>query len=477
MLTIEIVATRTTDRAARGTDTAPLSERERLLTEGWALAASTPVRAAALLARASLASTMAGEYQEAVRIAADARLLGGDKSGRLVELAEINAQVFIQPSPQLDHAIERSIAQIVENGSADALHDAASWATLLYWAERHEAARRVLEQVVRRARILRTKSVLPKALDTLAIVEFELGRWSNAKAHSAEALRIASAHHQRFQTGSCLTTLATIAAAEGRSSECRRFLEEASELAVGGDYNLLPGYIHAAAGFLELSLGQPEASAKTLGPLRQSEDDASLGNPMILHWEGNLIEAYARSRRVRDAYLALERFERRARASDRNWANAAAARCRGLLLPAAEFDVAFETAFTFHAQTPMPFEVARTKLCYGERLRRRKRAREARQQLEDALESFGELGAAPWAERALRELEPPTRRRNTSALTTHERQVAGLVAAGAKNREAAAALFVSEKTIEYHLSNIYRKLDLGSRTQLALAAAQGDLLD
>ncbi len=120
---------------------------------------------------------------------------------------------------------------------------------------------------------------------------------------------------------------------------------------------------------------------------------------------------------------------------------------------------------------PTPFERARTELCFGERLRRTRRRAEARTHLVSALATFERLGAAPWVERARRELGSKARPSDVGAdieetLTPHERQVASLVVQGATNGEAARTLFVTPKAVEYHLSNIYRKLDIRSRTQL-----------
>ena len=122
----------------------------------------------------------------------------------------------------------------------------------------------------------------------------------------------------------------------------------------------------------------------------------------------------------------------------------------------------------------MPFELARTRLCYGQRLRRSGRRVDARAQLGDALVAFNGLRAVRWAERVERELagSGQTSRRGAALdrddLTPQELQIARTVGAGASNREAAADLFLSPKTIETHLSRIYRKLGIRSRSQLAL---------
>jgi DNA-binding CsgD family transcriptional regulator len=175
------------------------------------------------------------------------------------------------------------------------------------------------------------------------------------------------------------------------------------------------------------------------------------------------------------AELLANSFEAAARAKGQPWALARALRCRGLL--ADEHDVAerFERALEVHEQTPDAFETARTRLAYGERLRRMRQRIRAREQLRIALETFERLGAAPWAERARSELaasgERLRRRDPTSVeeLTPQELQIALLLAEGKTTREAAATLFLSPKTVEYHLRHVYQKLDIASREELARA--------
>jgi len=147
-----------------------------------------------------------------------------------------------------------------------------------------------------------------------------------------------------------------------------------------------------------------------------------------------------------------------------------------------EFEREFVDAIALHDRSPAPFEKARTELCLGERLRRARRRSEARLHLRSALERFERLGAEPWAERARNELRASgetLRGREAGGadeLTPQELQVAMLVAEGATNREAGAALFLSPKTIEAHLGRIYRKLDVRSRTELAARLARATAL-
>jgi len=155
---------------------------------------------------------------------------------------------------------------------------------------------------------------------------------------------------------------------------------------------------------------------------------------------------------------------------------AAARRCRGLLVAATD-DLAvaiaeLEAAADLSAGGDTPFEHARASLALGTALRRSKRRREARETLEEAVAAFERLGTALWADRARAELRRISGRAPTSgALTPAEERIASLVAEGKTNREVAAALFLSERTVEGHLSRVYGKLGVRSRTELARALA------
>jgi DNA-binding CsgD family transcriptional regulator len=149
-------------------------------------------------------------------------------------------------------------------------------------------------------------------------------------------------------------------------------------------------------------------------------------------------------------------------------------RCRGLADD--DFDPWFEQALAAHSPDDpaesMPFEQARTALCFGERLRRRGDRREAREQLRSALATFEALGADAWTARADAELRASgerlrPREASREQLTPREMQIALSVAEGQTNREVAAALYLTPKTVEFHLTRIYRKLGLRSRAELA----------
>jgi DNA-binding CsgD family transcriptional regulator len=149
------------------------------------------------------------------------------------------------------------------------------------------------------------------------------------------------------------------------------------------------------------------------------------------------------------------------------------AHAHGLLSEGHVAEDRFQEALDHHRRARRPFERARTELAYGELLRRARRRVDARAHLEAALDTFENLGAAPWAERARLELRASgqaARRRDPSTLfqlTPQELQVARFVATGLPTREVAAQLFLSPRTVEFHLRNVFAKLGISSRSQLA----------
>jgi DNA-binding CsgD family transcriptional regulator len=182
------------------------------------------------------------------------------------------------------------------------------------------------------------------------------------------------------------------------------------------------------------------------------------------------LEAFVRAGRAREAAALLEEFSSQAAEAGWPWALARSAHLGALVAPSTE---TFDEALRLHVEAGQAFPRARTELAYGEWLRRAGHRIDARVVLHAALETFERLGAAPWAEHAAAELRATgerVRRRSdpdTSQLTPQELQVALVVARGATNKEAAAQLYLSPKTIEKHLGSVYTKLGLRSRTELA----------
>jgi DNA-binding CsgD family transcriptional regulator len=276
-----------------------------------------------------------------------------------------------------------------------------------------------------------------------------------------------------------LDRLARVAAARGQEDLCRRHVARGLELVER--HRVEPGrvYLRATLGLLELGLGRIPAALAQLEAAQGFSRRHGVAEPRVLQWQADLVEAQVRVGDHEAAALGVEELARAGRRSGGRWTLGAAARGRGLLAPAGEAGACFDVALGHFEALPAPFEEARTQLCRGEWLRRAGQRTEARRALGAAVDGFERLGAAPWVARGRRELDATgatSRRRadreDRDALTAHELQVASVVAAGATNREAAAVLFLSPKTVEFHLSHIYRKLGVRSRAELAARAAR-----
>jgi DNA-binding CsgD family transcriptional regulator len=228
----------------------------------------------------------------------------------------------------------------------------------------------------------------------------------------------------------------------------------------------------AALGFLELSLGNFGAALDRFHALVTLPDGEPLRDAVAFRATADAVEALLGLGRTSEAKELAQRLERRARSVDLPSRIAAAFRCRALVLaelgdlPGAR--AAIGDAKTVHARHHEPLEHARTLLAAGAIERRAKRKAEAREALEQARTIFEQLGARLWCERARLELERTGVHRTAEGeLSAAEQRVADLAGSGATNKEIAAALFMSVKTVEAHLSRVYRKLDVRSRTELA----------
>jgi DNA-binding CsgD family transcriptional regulator len=261
----------------------------------------------------------------------------------------------------------------------------------------------------------------------------------------------------------------------GRVEAARAAAEQGSALAAAmGDeiFRVLNEHI---LGFLELSLGDPARAHARLGPLVGALHAMGLGEPTLFPVLPDTIEALIGLGELDHAEPLIEELDAQGQALDRAWALAGAARCRGLLA-AARGDphgalAHFQRALQEHQRVTRPFELARTLRAQGMVLRRDKHKTAAKAALEQALGIFERLGALQWAESTRAELDRvglrPAAPVDASGITAAEARVAELVAAGRTNREVAGELFMSPKTVEAHLSRIYRKLGIRSRAELA----------
>jgi ATP/maltotriose-dependent transcriptional regulator MalT len=463
----------------------PLAAYERLNAEAERIAAADPARSARLLTDAGWACFMAGEVT-AGRSAAERAKTQAEAGGGF---AEVLATGLLGIALLLSG--ERGRAEPWLRRHEPLLDDAAflrrSYGAVwpaplaLVWMEEHDKARELFSRVIGQAREESVPSVLPYTLVGLAELDFRTGGWARAYANASEAVTLARQTEQPVSLAFALACLARIEAAQGRDGDCREHATEAFDLAAGGAASVVV-YAAAALGLLELGKGRIDEAIEHLDRVRTEVEAHGLVLPTVIQWAPDLIEALARVGRGDAALELLASFEQSAEASMSAWALGVSARCRGLLGAGDDFEADFSRALELQEAAGAPFEIARTELCLGERLRRARRRKEARAVLRAAIERFERLGAVPWAERAKTELQAsgetvqPGGVIATNELTPQELQVALVVAKGATNREAGAALFLSPKTIEAHLGRVYRKLDVRSRTELAALLAREEVL-
>jgi DNA-binding CsgD family transcriptional regulator len=324
-----------------------------------------------------------------------------------------------------------------------------------------------------RLRENRSVGQLPFVTARQALADLLLGRLDNAAVLAAEGVEQSGVLGQRNSEAEHLAVLALAAARRGEGDDAIAGAERALRLATTHGLAWPAAIATWALGELELSRGEASealARLETLwrGPARER-------HPLVAAFAApELIEAAIRAGSPERGDAAFEHARRWAEATGHAWSAALVQRCE--CLRAAEPDAAdeaFARALALHAEADRPFDLARTHLVYGERLRRERRRAESRPHLRFAVEGFENVGAATWMERARDELRASgetLRRREgetlVDELTPRERTIAQLVAQGRTNRDVAAQLFVSVRTVEFHLRNVFAKLDVSSRIEL-----------
>jgi DNA-binding NarL/FixJ family response regulator len=315
---------------------------------------------------------------------------------------------------------------------------------------------------------------LPFVIVHLAVLETWAGNIELAETYADRGYRVAQAGDAVTQLALMHGARALIRAYKGPLDEARAEAESAIDagLRSGVLYAVLLG--SQAMGLVELVSGAPAAAHARLGLITAATVGRGMIDPgwIALRTLPDDIEALIRLGDVGAAESLLAPLEERAQRLDRAWALVTAARCRALLMSAqGHHDSAAATvqrALAAHQRLEMPLELARTQLVAGEIARRARRKVAAREHIEAASVTFAAAGAAPWVQRASAELARiGTLRPGALELTSAERQVASLVAAGRTNREAAAELYMGLRTVEAHLSAIYAKLGIRSRSDLA----------
>ncbi|MDQ3866388.1 MAG: LuxR C-terminal-related transcriptional regulator, partial [Actinomycetota bacterium] len=343
--------------------------------------------------------------------------------------------------------------------------------------------RRVFELLTRAVSEARTRGAigaLPFALHLLAGVERRLGNMPAAEADADESLRLSRETGQEVVAAGALSTLTALAAFRGDVDRAEALAAETRALATPRRLAVAQAGIARALAELDLAHGRAEDARERLLPLFGARDERVRNEPYALFSTPVYVEAAARAGHTSGALAQLAAFEQWTEEGDLRWARPIAARCRALLAgDDRDAETWFLEALDRHESYPHPFERARTALLFGEMLRRGRRKSEARRHLREALETFEGLGARAWADRAAAELRATgatARRRDESTrgdLTPQELQIVRLVAEGKTNPETAAQLFLSPKTVQYHLRKVFAKLGISSRNELVRLAAEG----
>ena len=316
------------------------------------------------------------------------------------------------------------------------------------------------------------ESTIPWLLMRLAQLELLSGDWSRASTYADEGHELARHTGQALLEADLLGVQALIAAHRGQADHARAICREAADRADRLGAGVGARIARWALGHLELSSGNAPAALRELDRLHTASRTAGVVDPGENRHIGDLIEALVRLDRCDEAENVADELNRQGHRLTRPGALAVARRGHGLVLLArGHTAIALETlhaALEAHSQAPLPFETARTRLVLGSAEIRARRRRAARLSLQAAAASFERLGAAVWADRARAELGRISGRMpSRDNLTPTEQRVAALVAQGRTNRDVASVLFVTERTVEYHLTHIYRKLRVRSRGELA----------
>lgn len=333
-------------------------------------------------------------------------------------------------------------------------------------------ARVLLSRAVRQARGGGARGMTSNALEFLAVSEVLLGRYVEAAIHAREGLGLARTLGHPTTEASLLAALSLSAAFRGALGECRTRAAATLHLAVGQSLGLAGATAEWALGVADVACGDVVSATDRLRAIETGE--TGTGHPLIaLLSAPHLAEAAVRAGEPGTSRAALDRFRPFAVACGQPWAGALTLRMRALLTADPdEADALFAGANALHTRAGRPFEHARTLYLWGVRLRTDHQRAAAATRLRTAAAMFEHLGGGAWAEQAHAELRVlgapagPPRADDHPALTVREREIVQHVRDGSTNREIAARLFLSPRTVDHHLRNVFRKLGIRSRTEL-----------
>jgi DNA-binding CsgD family transcriptional regulator len=431
-----------------------------------------PGRATRLLTYAVNAATFSADADQAAALAERAEACGA-RAGGIHTIEAAFAQVhagLVSADPTVSDTLaplEALADALMDSDLEDAEHvfGVVVFAELVL--ESWDRAQVLLDLMVRRARETGRLFLYAFASTVQAELECRRGRWTDAYATATNELWDAPAGYPAA-TAWLLAVQARAAGGLGLDAEAEATGRAAFAAAAESGTHAIEAWSAAALGFLELGRQRPQAAIEHLERVAAIMDRGKIVEPGVLWWASDLVEAYWRVGAIGEARRRLEHYAAQVEASARIAPRAFASRCAGLLASNGdEAESAFADALKWHERIDTPFERARTLLCLGER-RQAFSHNGAVESLRDAIAAFESVGAKPWVVHTRRLLGVDGTTTEAAPLTRQERQVATLVGQGATNREAAEQLFLSPRTIDFHLRNIYKKVGVRSRTELAV---------
>ena len=450
-----------------------MDEAERLLHDAWHRCADPPV-AARIAGQLAWLSVARDDGNEAV-VWSERALEGGAETtdlGHLVHLVSLG----------MTGQIEERLASLTDlpdpaDATVPELDALLGRARLRKWSGDLRGA---YDDLTGLRDVAAGRSMAFQVITNLVLghVEYLLGRWDDAVVHSALAVSLAVDAEQSWLTPICHAVASFVPAARGQWERASAQLDKAARH-VTSPTDVIPAiYLATAGAHLAAARNDHDGVIKTLRPLLARRPGSVVFEPgVILRWQDLLVEALAATGQLDEATTVLDQLEVRACAAQRRSTTVAAARARGSLLAARhKYDdaiAAFEWGLEQAEDLDIPFDRAILELAAGSCIRRAGRRNAAAARLREASAIFERLGAWPYLKRTDRELAACgrrySRRPETMApdLTPQELAVARLAANGMSNKQIARDLFISVKTVEYHLSHVYTKMQLSSRVQLA----------
>jgi DNA-binding CsgD family transcriptional regulator len=452
-------------------------DEARVLLRTAAESAQSPV----LFAEAAEAAFFAGDTEEmracGERAAELAATVGGNRNAFFGQMSAGMGRVLSGEETGAD-LIRSAVSVLERSDELERDPRLLGWAAMApLWLREAGVGEAIVERALGAARAHAAAGVLPHLLWHVALGEAAADDFVAARATFDETIRIARETGQSVMLCAALARLSLIDARCGRDAPARAHAAESLALARELGAHLFEIWALGSLGELELIRGDAGAASARYEELQRVLEQHGISDA-DLSPAPERVELCLRTGRPEPAPAIASAFAATAEAKGQPWALARAARALALVASDESFADEFQRALELHRRTPDAFETARTQLAFGARLRRAGRRIAAREQVRAAHTTFEQLGAAPWAELARTELAATgeTARRREAAtldeLTPQELKVALLLADGKTTREAAAALFLSPKTIEYHLRNAYRKLNVRSREELAAAVAE-----